>query len=317
MKKTLLFTTKNLTFYSLLVCFLCINYGWSQTNLVLNGTGDVHTNDVNDNADAFDMTPPSEIDKVGDVTGTGVNSPYKALWNNTDLDNWLTGSEQPGSTSDGTYNGATKTRGFKISNSTRRLYQKIAVTPGIVYTFSIDSRSEAENIPSEVFILNTEIANETGLTSGSTTVDAYSNITTDFNASTGSETENTFTNTTFNFTASGSFVVIYVRALLANSATTETFYDNVKLFDPTTASVKDVLATKLNIYPNPANDYITIKSNNVKLSSVELYNVLGSRVLSAKTLNNDRLNVSGISKGIYMLKVNAEGASSTKKIIIE
>ena len=73
----------------------------------------------------------------------------------------------------------------------------------------------------------------------------------------------------------------------------------------------------LKIYPNPAKDYITIESKNVKLSSVELYNVLGSRILSQKTLTNNRLNVAGISKGIYMLKVNAEGASTTKKIVID
>lgn len=73
----------------------------------------------------------------------------------------------------------------------------------------------------------------------------------------------------------------------------------------------------LKVYPNPAKDYITIESKNVKLTSVELYNVLGSKVLSSKSLTNDRLNVSGVSKGIYMLQVNADGASSTRKIVIE
>lgn len=73
----------------------------------------------------------------------------------------------------------------------------------------------------------------------------------------------------------------------------------------------------LKIYPNPAKDYITIESKNVKLTSVELYNVLGSKILSQKALTNNRLNISGVSKGIYMLKVNAEGASTTKKLVIE
>lgn len=73
----------------------------------------------------------------------------------------------------------------------------------------------------------------------------------------------------------------------------------------------------LKVYPNPAKDYITIESKNTKLTSVELYNVLGAKVLSSKSLTNDRLNVSGISKGIYMLKVNAEDASSTRKIVID
>lgn len=300
---------------------LSFNYGWGQTNLVLNSTADVHTIDPNDNADAFDMTPPSTVDAV---SGVGVASPYKFDattnpngWNNTALDSWLTGSEQPGSTSDGAYNGSTKTRGLKIANNTRRLYQKVPVTAGTVYTFSIDSRSEAENIPTEIFILNTEIANETGLTSTSTTVDAYFNITNDFNTSTGSETNNTFTTTTFNFTASGFFVVIYGRALLANSTDTETFYDNIKLFVAPTASAEDFLASQLKIYPNPAKNFINIESNDVVLTSVELYNILGAKVVSQKKLINNQLNISGLSKGIYMLKLSAEGASTTKKIVIK
>ncbi len=73
----------------------------------------------------------------------------------------------------------------------------------------------------------------------------------------------------------------------------------------------------LKVYPNPAKEYLTIESSKAKISSVELYNVLGAKVLSSKSLTNNRLNVSGVSKGIYMLKINAEGASSTRKIVIE
>lgn len=324
MKKTLLFTTKNLLLSSLLVSGLSFNYGWSQTNLVVNGTGDVHTFDVNDNADAFDMTPPTTLDD-------NVASPYRfnAItnpngWNNSDLDTWLgtnsnpsSTNEQPNTTSDGTYNGATKTRGYKFGNNSRRMYQKIAVTPNTVYTFSMDSRSEEANINSEVFMLNTEIADEVNFSSSSSTVDGYLNITNDFNSSSGSETNNTFTKNTFNFTASGSFVVIYIRALAITNTSQETFYDNLSLTAAATASVNDVLASKVVVYPNPAQDFINIKTNNVKLTGVELYNVLGAKVLSQKTLTNNQLNVSNLAKGVYMLKVNAEGASTTKKIVIQ
>ena len=84
-----------------------------------------------------------------------------------------------------------------------------------------------------------------------------------------------------------------------------------------TLSVDKNFINAFTIYPNPAKDYITIQSNSVKLSSVEMYNILGSKVLSEKALVNNKLNVSSLSKGIYMLKINAEGASATKKIVIE
>ena len=217
---------------------------FGQTNLVLNGTGDEFTNTVSDNADAWDMTPTST---VVDNSGATIDSPYFALWNNSTLDTWLKDTynsggdvdEQPGSTDAGTYNGATQTRALKlygdgspaVSASTRRLYQKITVEAGATYTFSIESRSEAENIPSEIFMLNEEITSETGLEKGAadSRVDHYLNVTNDYNSSKGGEGNNTFTTSTFDFTATTTTVVIYVRALLANDGATEVFYDNISL----------------------------------------------------------------------------------------
>ena len=320
MKTKLLFTVQNSNnFYFLLVFCLCLNLGWSQTNLVQNSTCEDHTIDVNDNADAFDMTPPSSVD-------VSVSSPYRAIWNNSDLDSWLTTNcgdtdEQPGSSSDGNKFGplAGLGRGVKLSETCRRLYQVVPVTPGTNYTFFIDSRSEAENVPSEVFILNEEIITEAGLENGAadTRVDAYMMISNDFNATKATDTEDTFTRTSFSFTASASIAVIYVRATAAIDGATEVFYDNISLFDTASLSTKDVLASSFKVYPNPVKDYITIESKSVKLSSVELYNILGAKVLGAKALTNNRLNVSGVAKGIYLLKINAEGASTTKKIVIE
>lgn len=320
MKKLLLFTKQNSNnFYILLVFCLCFNFGWSQTNLVQNSTCEDHTIDVNDNADAFDMTPPSSVD-------VSVPSPYRAIWNNTDLDSWLTTNcgdtdEQPGSTSDGNKFGpnAGGGRGVKIGEACRRLYQVVPVTPGTNYTFFIDSRSEAMSVPSEVFILNQEIISEAGLENGASDprVDAYMAITNDFDVTKSSDTEDTFTTTTFAFTASASIAVIYVRAPLAIDGANEVFYDNISLFDTASLSTKDILASKVKLFPNPAKDYITILSKNIQISSVEMYSVLGERVLSQNTLTNNRLNVSGLSNGIYFMKINADGSTATKKVVIE
>ncbi|MGB5420217.1 MAG: hypothetical protein WBN21_15430, partial [Algibacter sp.] len=134
MKTKLLFTKQNSNaFYLLLVFCLCFNYGWSQ-ELVLNGTCDLFTvtsadvtanptwtrND-SDNADAWDMTPPSTViyDAEAMSSGATSSSPYNAIWNNSALEDALeikylgmAGSldEQPGSTSSG--NGGT--RGVKL-----------------------------------------------------------------------------------------------------------------------------------------------------------------------------------------------------------
>ena len=191
---------------------------------VLNGTFDEYTFNTGDNADAWDMTPNSTI---VDNDGNTIPSPYDPLWDNGALDSWLEGfygdgSEQPSSTSDGN-NG---TRGAKLNEIARRLYQVVPVQQGVSYNFSIDTRSEAMGVNTEVFILNTEISDEIGINASTSdpSVDAYFNITNDFNA------DNTmFTTSTFTFTPSTGQIVIYVRALNAVDSSNEVFIDNIEI----------------------------------------------------------------------------------------
>ena len=84
-----------------------------------------------------------------------------------------------------------------------------------------------------------------------------------------------------------------------------------------TLSVDSPFASSFKIYPNPASDYIQIESNNVQISSVEMYSVLGKKVVSQKTLINNRLDVSNLSKGVYFMKINADGGSATKKVVVQ
>ncbi len=192
---------------------------------VLNGTFDEFTFNTGDNADAWDMTPNST---VVDNDGNTIPSPYDPLWDNGALDSWLNdffndSSEQPASTSDGN-NG----RGAKLNEASRRLYQVVQVQQGSTYTFSIDTRSEAAGVNTEVFILNTEIADEVGINASTSdpAIDAYFNITNDFNTD-----KTMFTTSTFSFTASTGQVVIYVRALNAVDSSNEVFIDNVEITD--------------------------------------------------------------------------------------
>jgi hypothetical protein len=137
-------------------------------------------------------------------------------------------NEQPNSTSDGAFENGSKTRGAKFSASCRRLYQVVQVEPGKEYTFSIDTRSEAEGINTEVFILNTEITTEAGIDASKSdpAIDAYLDITNDFNTD-----KSMFTTSTFTFTPSSNQVVIYVRALNAVDSSNEVFLDNVKIVE--------------------------------------------------------------------------------------
>ena len=206
--------------------------------VVLNGTFDDFQIETGDNADAWDMTPNSNV-KFDSDGGAESPSPYRALWNNSDLNGYIDTTyctnEQPATTSDGAFVAGEATRGAKFSNECRRLYQLVTVEPGVEYTLSIDTRSELEGVNTEIFILNKEITTEVGIDmnlGADLDVDGYVLIDNDFNSSKGSATDNTFTTTTLTFEASSNQIVIYARALNAVDGSSEVFIDNVRLLTP-------------------------------------------------------------------------------------
>ncbi len=75
--------------------------------------------------------------------------------------------------------------------------------------------------------------------------------------------------------------------------------------------------TKLKVYPNPVSSllYVEIPSQ-YDTANVKLYDILGKKVLE-KTVSStqNKINVSNLSKGVYLAKIEANGLSITKKII--
>jgi hypothetical protein len=72
----------------------------------------------------------------------------------------------------------------------------------------------------------------------------------------------------------------------------------------------------LSFYPNPVSNgkiYITSKSNADK--QVTIFDVLGKKVLQTQ-LTSKELNVSTLSPGVYIIKIEEGDASATRKLII-
>jgi Secretion system C-terminal sorting domain len=66
---------------------------------------------------------------------------------------------------------------------------------------------------------------------------------------------------------------------------------------------------KLKIYPNPVSSLLTIE--NISESSFQILNLFGQQVLMGKT--GQRLDVSALPQGTYILKVGAEQAKFMKQ----
>ncbi len=75
----------------------------------------------------------------------------------------------------------------------------------------------------------------------------------------------------------------------------------------------------LSIYPNPVSSnrtfvYITSKRNLTK--KIECFNVLGKKVYSTILIGKE-LNISNLSKGVYILKITENEISETRKLVIK
>ena len=79
--------------------------------------------------------------------------------------------------------------------------------------------------------------------------------------------------------------------------------------------VQDFAIAGFNIYPNPSSgDQITISTTANATKEVEVFNILGKRVI--KTTVENTLNVKSLQSGVYIVKVTENGATATKKLVI-
>ncbi len=80
--------------------------------------------------------------------------------------------------------------------------------------------------------------------------------------------------------------------------------------------VNEVALNGFSVYPNPASTILNIKSANEPVTNIQLFNVLGQRLLNLDTAENvsQTLDVSVLSKGIYLLKINN---NTSQKVLID
>ena len=89
-----------------------------------------------------------------------------------------------------------------------------------------------------------------------------------------------------------------------------------------TASVGEQDSFNFNISPVPASDIINISLNNIGNDqiSIEVYDLLGRQnmsTISNVTNGKTSLNISGLSRGIYVAKVSDGTKNSVKRFIKE
>lgn len=72
----------------------------------------------------------------------------------------------------------------------------------------------------------------------------------------------------------------------------------------------------LNLYPNPvSNGRVSISTKNDGEKEIIIFDLLGKKVLQT-LLNSRELNISNLTPGVYIIKINEENATATRKLIV-
>ena len=81
-------------------------------------------------------------------------------------------------------------------------------------------------------------------------------------------------------------------------------------------SISDFDLSNLKIYPNPVNgDYVTTQTPIGGEKNIEVYDITGKRLINT-ILNSDKLDISSVSAGVYLVKVTIQGQSKVSKLVI-
>ena len=85
-----------------------------------------------------------------------------------------------------------------------------------------------------------------------------------------------------------------------------------------TTSIEDIIDFATEIYPNPSADRVNIISYAAKINNIEIYNIHGQIVFN-KLVNSTavKINTNILSSGTYILRINSDVTTISRKLIIE
>ena len=90
--------------------------------------------------------------------------------------------------------------------------------------------------------------------------------------------------------------------------------DNLGLHTQTLSMPQDEFSS-FRAYPNPVKNMLHIDLNAAKTTTIEIYNILGKKVISKVIQDSGNINTQNLSPGIYILKISQRNTSISKKLL--
>ena len=94
------------------------------------------------------------------------------------------------------------------------------------------------------------------------------------------------------------------------------WYDNLYLYKGTPLSTNDISRNSFRTYPNPTQDNWTIETQNVRMSLITVFDVLGKTVMYIEPKSETVvIDGSNLKSGLYFAKVETEAGTSSVKLV--
>ena len=88
--------------------------------------------------------------------------------------------------------------------------------------------------------------------------------------------------------------------------------DNINIIDLENLRLDEYSNTEISIYPNPTTDYININSSE-KNNTIKITDLTGKMIFNE--VNTTKINVSHLTKGIYIINIKTDNSESIQKFI--
>ena len=102
--------------------------------------------------------------------------------------------------------------------------------------------------------------------------------------------------------AVGSVVGVGTHVITMTATSGTSVNCNFNLVVQASLGVDDVVKNTFSIYPNPASTSITIKGDNFENEEIEVYNMLGQKVIGKNLITNEStIDISNLANGVYII----------------
>src|SRR5690606_38663680 len=100
-----------------------------------------------------------------------------------------------------------------------------------------------------------------------------------------------------------------------STATNRVVFDDITWTCYSVLSNDEFDMSSIKIYPNPVKNELHINLNTNFETTVEIYNVLGRKMLNQTIQNSEIISTENLSSGVYILKLTQGNQTMTKKLI--